>query len=143
MTTLDGIDLLADGIKATLLNSAALTAIVQNRVYDQVAPPGTGIPYVIYTFMGASDSNDSPREDLVATFSIWCWTTDRDKASNGAQAIHDALHLQMPLAVFGGGSQWSNYWISRLHLVYDTRFIAQTKYYKRGAEYEFRMDRRN
>lgn len=134
---LDLIDLIGDGLQAALLASAEVQQIVFGRVYDIQAPPGAGLPYVVYAYTSGGYTNTSPRVDVDVLFSVQCIAASRQTASSAATAIYNALHLKS-ISI----PNYANYWIAATRLIVEKRYSESQAYYLRGAFYDIRADKK-
>ena len=73
---------------------AALSALVDGRVYPDVAGAGAVLPWIVYQQVGgaAVESLDVGRSGYRnATFQLSCWAADRAAAAALARTVEDTL----------------------------------------------------
>ena len=101
-------------IRMKLLQNAALTALVSQRVYRDVAPPEADYPYVVMTLLNANDleviGGIRVWADLLWQVEFWSRTNDDGVIAAGAAEIDAALHDtsgSMTGSTYGSGNVWA------------------------------------
>lgn len=113
-------------VQQTLLAASAVTAIVGQRVYQQVAQQDTTQPYVIWAVVTSAPGNNlsqTPEYDD-QRIQIDCWSPSQSQARLLGQAVRDAIETQTHI-VYG---PWSDY-------------ETETKLYRWSMDAEYWLDR--
>jgi hypothetical protein len=121
---------------STLAGGTALTTLLGGTaIYNQQAPAGAALPYVVYSLQGGLTENIDPgtRRDL--TYFVRGYSASAKRAGEIDAAIEALLHRKT-LTVTG----WRNFWTTRetdLELVETTP--AGESIYMSGAFYRIRL----
>jgi uncharacterized protein DUF3168 len=99
--------LCADFLFEQLTGHAPLTALVGDRVYRDLAPPGAVLPYVIFGFVVGVDRNAMGSRSIMFTRPIYdikgvVQGTDSAAADAIADAVHGAVNGKQRLDVAVG-----------------------------------------
>lgn len=137
MTATSPQTILNAALKAKLLASSAVTALVGQRVFILQAPPGSMLPYVVFQHIGGGWTNDSPRDNVEPFYQVMCWSTDFDEANALNAAVEAALNRQQ-LATDAQG--WNNYWLSSNDFIERVDWAENNQVWGFGDEYSIRAD---
>lgn len=132
----DILGLVEAGLFAKLAANANLTALVSTRIYEDVAPAKTPVPFVRFVQVSGGDDNLAPRRNVDFIFQVECYGTTRAQARDGAGYIDEAL-LNAELTVTG----WSNWRTLALDRVRLTEMFEGQQVYRRGARYQISADK--
>lgn len=92
--------------RAKLTAHSGLTSLIGTvNIYNQQAPEGVALPYVVFYLASGLIPNSVPRDTLNFVYRAEGLATTRDSAEAIHQQIYAALHEQT-LTVTG----WTNYW---------------------------------
>lgn len=92
------------GIVLALTSSTPLTDYVASRIYRQIAPPQTPMPYVMFKHVHGGLNRDNPRPHLDLRYRIECVHVSWKAAEAGSELIQTAMHAA-PLTLDG----WDNF----------------------------------
>ena len=123
-------------IYSKLTAASTLTALVSTRVYYGLAPQGAALPYVIFTIVNETVTNDSPRDNVDALYQIEGVASSKASAIQIADVIHDVLH-EGDLSVTG----WSVYSLAAVGrtMIIETENAVQ--YFRDIREFRIRLDK--
>lgn len=118
------------------LTTAPGTAFYGTRVYDTLAPFGTPLPYVVFTQVAGGNDNLTPNPSDTVLYRIECIAANMKDARTGSGYIEQTFDLQYTLTIMG----YVNYAMfeQRFYRLIDS--VGGTQYYRRGQEYEIRID---
>lgn len=96
--------MLAEGLRAALIEDAGVSAIVGTRVYPQVAPQGAASPYLVYSQVSGAREWDL---DCVAglgnpVFQVTAWADTYAAAQALADAVRAAVSAASAAGDLGG-----------------------------------------
>ena len=97
----------AIGLYNKLAAASGLTALLSatTAIYPDIAPQGTAMPYVVYSYAGGGLENINPSELHNEVYIVKGVDDERSVASNIQAQIKSALHLQT-LTVSGYTNLW-------------------------------------
>jgi len=114
-----------------------------SRVYPDMAPDGTSMPYVIFTVAGGGNSDFTPDRDN-AELRVLIKAVSNGKASTVSAAARISALLKDQGAQEGGAVSGDSNWIittiSEREMVDMTEFTNGQRFYHCGAYYEFVME---
>ena len=115
-----------------------LAALVSTKIYNQIAPPGATLPYVIFSHVGGGDSNESPSDSAEFVYMIKGLSDTKLQAGAIRDAIRDRIHrttytVGATWTLSGGGMAEGS--ISMLEV------IEGTDYYHSGNNYRFHISK--
>lgn len=97
--------LAGNGIYTALAaNSTLITALGGTAIYENIAPQGTNLPYVIFGWAGGGDENLTPSEMVNELWDVKAVASTLATAKTIAALIHSTLH-GATLTVSG----WTNF----------------------------------
>lgn len=107
MADINELGLCAEFLFEELTGHAPLTALVGDRVYRDLAPPGAALPYAIFSFVAGLDRNAMGSRSIIFTRPFWdikgvTKGTDSTAADAIADAIHGAVNGKQRLNVADG-----------------------------------------
>ena len=123
---------------ARLTTFSALTTLLAGTasVYNQQAPTGAALPYVVFNLMAGGDDNDNPNRALSLLYNVKAvGTAGFLNSGNIDTQIDAALHAQT-LTVSG----WANIWT---HRITNQRYVETVeggrRYFHAGGQYRIRI----
>lgn len=123
---------------ARLTGSSTLTNRLASSlsVYNQLAPQGAALPYVVFALMGGGDDNKSPHRAKQLVYLVKALSSQGFKQAGEIDAVIDSLLHNQPLSVTG----WENYWLMREE---DVRYVETApgggQIYHAGGRYRLRI----
>ncbi len=126
---------LFDRLVATGTDLATLVSI---KIFNQLAPPGTELPYVIFSFGGGGDSNETPSDSAEFIYMLKGVSATKLQAGAIREAIRDRIHrktytIGATWALSGGGMAEGS--IGMLEV------IDGKDYYHSGNNYRFHISK--
>ena len=118
------------------LTTTSGTALYADRVYPLQAPQDAPLPYVVVTYVGGGDTNESQSRIVDVMYQIVGWAADQPVARQIADYLEAALHDQA-LTISG----WNHIATTQVSLLADVETEAQQQFWMRGAEYRIRMSK--
>lgn len=93
------------GVRAKLVATSAVTALVSTRVYSTQAPAEAALPHIAFFLSGGGSTNDTPRDSLDVLVTVRATAADGATATQVADAVRAALHdadltLESPWAAY-------------------------------------------
>lgn len=79
----------------SLLNVTGVTDLVGTRIYPNTAPQGAALPYVVFQWMGGSDSNSQEKTRVETYNEYLVKAIDEDHDTLGVHAIAAAIDTAM------------------------------------------------
>lgn len=101
------LDVTMQALVTALTAHAGLSTMTLTGIYQDVAPKGTGTPFLLLQNMAGGETNVTRRRDAQLRIKVACVAATRATAETGAGHIDDALHNTADLTGLGTG--WSCY----------------------------------
>jgi hypothetical protein len=107
VSDINELGLCAEFLFEQLTGHGPLVALVGDRVYRDLAPPGAVLPYVVFSFVAGVDRNAVGSRSIMFTRPIWdikaiVQGTDGAAADAIADAVHGAVNGKQRLDVADG-----------------------------------------
>lgn len=119
------------------LTTSAGTAFYGTRVFEQLAPEGVALPYVVFTQIAGGNDNLTPNSSADLVYSVECIAQSLGSARTGNGYIQSALgSVQFQFNVTG----YSNYACQRQEAFARLDNVGGTQYWRRGDNYRVRFD---
>lgn len=118
------------------LTAAAGTAFYGTRVYDTLAPENTPRPYVVFTQVAGGNDNLTPNLSDSVLYRVECVAATMQDARTGSGYVEQTFGMQYTLTVTG----YVNYVMLEQRFYRRIDNVGGTAYYRRGMEFEIRID---
>ncbi len=118
--------------------STDLFALVSIKIYNQIASPGTALPYVIFSPVGGGDQNESPSDSANFVYMIKGVSATKLQAGAIRDAIRDRIHrvkftIGATWGMSGGGMAET--------MIGMMEVVDGTDYYHSGNNYRFHISK--
>lgn len=134
-------ELVERAISIKLRAHPIIKQIAGSQVWPDPAPIKTPNNFVVWSTPGGSENYDTPRPAYEPLFLIWGVSTSLLTAQRLASAIQDCLvgrdNVNAQLLM----EDWWTYRATRRQLLRDTQTFEGVSYFRRGAFYEFGVNR--
>jgi hypothetical protein len=137
MTSVSAYLPLNSSISSTLsAGTALISSLGGTAIYYGMAPKGTDLPYVVWSYQYSAPDNMTPSESTTQLVYVRAYAETAAQAGTIDARICDLLHKQT-LSVTG----WTNFWSAReTEFAYPETDEAGVTTWTAGAYYRIRLD---